>query len=46
MPKRDSYLLVEDMIGCCKNIFEYTNGMGYENFIASKITKDAVCAKF
>ena len=46
MPKRDNYLLTEDMIGCCKNIFEYTNGTNYEMFIASKTTEDAVVRNF
>lgn len=46
MPKRDNCLLIKDMIGCCKNIFEYTNGMNYEIFVASKITKDAVVRNF
>lgn len=46
MPKRDNYLLAEDMIGCCKNIFEYTNGTNYEMFIASKTTEDAVVRNF
>ena len=44
MPKRNNCLLVEDMIDCCKNILEYTNGMNYEMFVASKITKDLIIA--
>lgn len=46
MPKRDDYLLLADMIECCKNIFEYTAQMNFEDYLSSKITKDAVVRNF
>lgn len=46
MPKRDDYLLLLDMIECCKSIFEYTKDMDFEAYTASKITKDAVVRNF
>jgi uncharacterized protein with HEPN domain len=46
MPKRDDDLLVSDMIECCVNIFEYTNGMNANNFINDRKTVDAVIRNF
>ncbi len=46
MPKRDDDLLIGDMIDCCENIFEYTEGMTFEDFISDKKTLDAVIRNF
>lgn len=46
MPKRDSDLLISDMIECCSNIFEYTSGMSFDDFINDKKTIDAVIRNF
>jgi uncharacterized protein with HEPN domain len=46
MPKRDADLLVEDIIECCINIFSYTSGMGFTDFINDRKTVDAVIRNF
>jgi len=46
MPKRDDDLLVGDVIDCCANIFEYTAGMNFNDFIQDKKTIDAVIRNF
>ncbi len=46
MHKRDTDLLISDMIECCSNIFEYTAGMSFNDFISSKKTIDAVIRNF
>lgn len=43
MRKRDDDLLISDMIDCCKNIFEYTRGMTFNDFISDA---DAVIRNF
>jgi len=32
MHKRDTDLLISDMLECCNNIFEYTISMTYNDF--------------
>jgi uncharacterized protein with HEPN domain len=46
MPKTDDDLLISEMIECCVNIFEYTNGMNANNFINDRKTVDAVIRNF
>ncbi len=46
MHKRDTDLLISDMIECCNNIFEYTLGMDYNDFIGDRKTIDAVIRNF
>ena len=46
MPKRDSDLLIADMIECCKKILDYTNAMDYDSFLADNKTIDAVIRNF
>jgi len=46
MHKRDTDLLISDMIECCRNIFEYTSGMTFKDFIDNKKTIDAVIRNF
>lgn len=46
MPKRDKDLLIEDMIESCMNIFAYTQGMRFNDFIEDKKTVDAVIRNF
>jgi uncharacterized protein with HEPN domain len=42
MPKRDADLLIGDMPECCTNIFEFTRGMTFQDFIRDRKTIDAV----
>lgn len=42
MPNLDDDLLIGDMIDCCKNIFEYTSGMTFQDFVSDRKTIDAV----
>ena len=46
MPNKDDDLLIDDMIECCVNIFEYTNGMNSHNFINDRKTVNAVIRNF
>lgn len=46
MHKRDTDLLISDMIECCISIFEYTLSMTYNDFIADRKTIDAVIRNF
>ena len=46
MSKRDDDLLIKDIVDACKNIFEYTKGMNYDDFSGSNITIDAVVRNF
>lgn len=46
MPKRDTDLLIGDMLECCFLIFEYTKGMQYADFVADRKTADAVIRNF
>src|SRR3954467_10262145 len=46
MPKRDTDLLIGDMLECCFLIFEYTKGMLYSDFVADRKTIDAVIRNF
>lgn len=46
MHKRDTDLLISDMIDCCASIFEYTQGMTYDNFVSDRKTTDAVIRNF
>ena len=46
MPKRDTDLLISDMLECCFLIFEYTKGMHYADFVNDRKTIDAVIRNF
>ena len=46
MSKRNDFLLVDDILQSLRSIKEYTSGMGYEDFLNSKITIDAVIRNF
>jgi uncharacterized protein with HEPN domain len=46
MPKRDTDLLIGDMLESSFLIFEYTKGMHYTDFIADRKTVDAVIRNF
>ncbi len=46
MHKRDTDLLIGDMVECCGNIFEYTAGMTFDEFINDKKTVHAVIRNF
>jgi uncharacterized protein with HEPN domain len=46
MPKRDDDLLIEDMIDCCKHVFEFTTSMTFDDFIDDRKTSDAVIRNF
>jgi len=42
MPKRDTHLLLEDMLLACERIIKYVNRMNYNNFLNDTKTVDAV----
>jgi uncharacterized protein with HEPN domain len=42
MSKRALELLLNDILQCAENIFEYTEGLTYSNFIDDRKTVDAV----
>ena len=42
MPKRDTHLLLEDMLLACERIMKYVNSMNYDNFLNDTKTVDAV----
>ena len=44
--KRDSALLLEDILICSSRIVEYTKDLDYDTFINSQITVDAVERNF
>ena len=44
--KRDAVLLLEDILTCCSRILEYTKDLGFDSFINSQITLDAVERNF
>lgn len=46
MSKRNEKLLLEDIVDCASNIFEYTTDMSFEEFINDQKTIDAVIKKF
>jgi len=46
MSKRTDKLLLEDIIEAIDNIIEYTANITVEEFMANKITKDAVTRNF
>ena len=46
MPKRDADLLIRDMLQCCFQIFEYTKGIGFTDFVNDRKTVDAVIRNF
>jgi uncharacterized protein with HEPN domain len=46
MPKRDDILLIEDMVDCCTNIYDYIGDLHFDNFIKDRKTIDAVTRNF
>ncbi len=46
MSKRDDELLKEDIILAFRSVLDYTKGMSYDDFMNSKITRDAVIRNF
>jgi len=46
MSKRDTQLLLEDMIDAAKKISRYTEGMDYSHFVNDDKTIDAVARNF
>jgi len=46
MPKRSTYLLLNDMIESAEKIFKYTENMTFEQFEADEKTIDAVVRNF
>jgi uncharacterized protein with HEPN domain len=46
MSKRTINLLLDDILEAIKNIYSYTSGISFEEFIADKKTKDAVIRNF
>ncbi len=46
MSKRDTYLLLEDILESCRKIKKYTSGLNYESFIVDDKTIDAVVRNF
>jgi uncharacterized protein with HEPN domain len=46
MPKRSEILLLKEIIQGIENIFEYTEGMSFEDFYNDNKTKDAVVRIF
>ena len=46
MPKRENYLLVNDLIECFNNVLDYTQGLSFDDFIVDRKTKDAVVRNF
>ncbi|MCL2098778.1 MAG: DUF86 domain-containing protein [Bacteroidales bacterium] len=46
MSKRNTQLLVEDILESCHKIMEYTNGISFKEFVADSKTIDAVVRNF
>ena len=46
MSKRDSLLLLEDMLDASQKIMRYTKDLGYEEFLSDDKTVDAVVRNF
>lgn len=46
MSKRDTFLLLDDMLQSAQKIQRYTEGMDYESFISDEKTLDAVVRNF
>lgn len=46
MPKREDILLIEDMVECCRNIYDYIEDLSFDNFINDRKTVDAVTRNF
>jgi uncharacterized protein with HEPN domain len=46
MSKRDSLLLVQDMLEAAQKIMRYTSGLDYETFLSDDKTVDAVVRNF
>jgi uncharacterized protein with HEPN domain len=46
MPKREIKLLLQDIVENAESIFEFTNGIGYEDFINNKMRVYAVVRAF
>lgn len=46
MSKRDTKLLLEDMLQSTEKILRYTKGMDYDSFVSDDKTIDEVVAQF
>lgn len=46
MPRRDPYLLVDDILNAIQRILRYVDDMSYEDFVADEKTIDAVVRNF
>lgn len=46
MPKRQNYLLVNDLINSFQNIIDYSKNFNYEEFIGNRLVVDAVVRNF
>jgi uncharacterized protein with HEPN domain len=46
MPKREDYLLIDDIKNCLRKILSYTNGLSFEQFSDDEKTADAVIRNF
>ncbi len=46
MPKREDSLLIEDMVECCNNIYNYIGDVSFNGFINDRKTVDAVTRNF
>ena len=46
MSKRDTLLLLDDMLQAAKKVKQYTWGLDYESFLSDDKTKDAVVRNF
>lgn len=46
MSKRDTLLLLEDMLEAATKIRKYTNGLNYESFLKDEKTIDATVRNF
>jgi uncharacterized protein with HEPN domain len=46
MPKRDSSLLIEDMLEAARKILTYTQGQTFDDFMSDTKTIDAVARNF
>lgn len=46
MPKRETRLLIDDIIDCCEAIFEYTGNVDYEAFSEDRKTREATFRNF
>jgi len=46
MSKRNTQLLIEDILDSCSKIVNYTKGLSFEEFVADSRTVDAVVRNF